>query len=234
MSLAHTTRPQWLTLDCYGTLIQWDEGLLAAVERVLRSKGCVDIDPARLIAIYDSHEHALEQTPPHRSFRTIAGEGLRLALNELGLRSASNDIHLLTDGIGAMAPFPEVVGALRRLKNAGFKLCIVSNTDDDIIASNVAQLDGLIDRVITAQQAGVYKPARGLFDHAHSQLGVSKDDVVHICASPHLDHAAARDIGFRCVWIDRGTGRKLLPDYTPDAILTALDQVPPLFRQLGW
>jgi 2-haloacid dehalogenase len=73
-----------------------------------------------------------------------------------------------------------------------------------------------------------------LFDHAHAQLGVSKDDVVHICASPHLDHAAARDVGFRCVWIDRGTGRKLLPDYTPDAILPTLDRVPQLFDELGW
>jgi 2-haloacid dehalogenase len=58
--------------------------------------------------------------------------------------------------------------------------------------------------------------------------------IVHICASPHLDHAAARDIGFRCVWIDRGTGRTLLPDYTPDATLATLDQVPALFAGLGW
>jgi 2-haloacid dehalogenase len=110
----------------------------------------------------------------------------------------------------------------------------VSNTDDDVIAGNVAQLGGFIDRVITAQQAGAYKPARKLFDYAHEQLGVTKNDVVHICASPHLDHAAARDIGFRCVWIDRSTGRTLLPDYTPDATLATLDQVPALFTSLGW
>ena len=157
-----------------------------------------------------------------------------MALAEFGLQSSPDDSRILTDGIGAMPPFPEVVGALRRLKEAGFQLCIVSNTDDDIIASNVAQLGGSIDRVITAQQAGVYKPARGLFDHAHAQLGVSLDEVVHICASPHLDHAAARDIGFRCVWIDRGTGRRLLPDYRPDAILSRLDQVPRLFAESGW
>ena len=234
MSLNHTPRPAWLTFDCYGTLIQWDEGLLAAVRRILSTKNAAEVDPVRLISIYDRHEHALEQTPPHRPFRTVAGEGLRLALDELGLQSDPDDIRILTDGIGEMPPFPEVIGALRRLKNAGFRLCIVSNTDDEIIARNVAQLEGLIDRVITAQQAGVYKPARGLFDHAHAQLGVSKDEVVHICASPHLDHAAARDVGFRCVWIDRGTGRKLLPDYTPDAILSTLDEVPALFESIGW
>jgi len=234
MSLALTPRPKWLTFDCYGTLIQWDEGLLAAVERILRGKEAASIDPEELIAIYDAHEHALEQTPPHRSFRTVAGEALRLALDELGLQSVPEDIQVLTDSIGAMPPFPEVISALQGLKEAGFKLCIVSNTDDDIISSNVAQLEGLIDQVITAQQAGAYKPSRGLFDYAHAQLGVSKDEVAHICASPHLDHAAARDVGFRCIWIDRGTGRQLLPDYRPDAILRNLGEVQPLFAQLGW
>lgn len=239
MSLQHTPRPRWLTFDCYGTLIQWDEGLQRAVDTILRNKGNPSsIDTARLIAVYDRHEHRLEQTPPHRHFRTVAGEGLRLALEEFDLEPAPDDIAILTQGISAMPPFPEVVPALRRLKAMGFRTCIVSNTDDDIIAGNVAQLadsaGAYIDRVITAQQAGAYKPARRLFDYAHEQLGVTKDDVVHICASPHLDHAAARDIGFRCVWVDRGTGRRLLPDYTPDAIVRTLDEVPALFQTLDW
>ncbi|AET93453.1 HAD family hydrolase [Burkholderia sp. YI23] len=234
MSLKGTRRPEWLTFDCYGTLIQWDEGLLAAVREILHDRQAADVDAARFVEVYDRHEHALEQTPPHRSFRDVSGQGLRLALEEFGLSGSEGDAAVLTSRISAMPPFPEVVGTLKALKASGYRLCIVSNTDDDVIAGNVAQLGGHIDRVITAQQAGAYKPARRLFDYAHEQLGVSKDDVVHICASPHLDHAAARDIGFRCVWIDRGTGRKLLPDYTPDAILKTLDEVPPLFASVGW
>ena len=234
MSLHNTARPRWLTFDCYGTLIQWDEGLQAAVREILQTKTGHNVDSAKLIEVYDRHEHALEQTAPHRSFREVAGAGLRLALAELGLESNQEDVRTLTDRISAMPPFPEVVDTLRRLKQDEYRLCIVSNTDDDIIAGNVAQLGGLIDRVITAQQAGAYKPDRRLFDYAHAQLGVTRDEVVHICASPHLDHAAARDVGFRCVWIDRGTGRTLLPDYTPDATLSTLDQVPLLFATLGW
>ena len=106
--------------------------------------------------------------------------------------------------------------------------------DDDIIAGNVAQLGGHIDRVITAEQAGAYKPARRIFEHAHAALGVTKEEIVHICASPHLDLAAARDLGFRCVWINRGSGRKPLPDYRPDEEFATLDQVPKQFRELGW
>ena len=234
MSLHTTSRPRWLTFDCYGTLIQWDEGLQAAVRELLARKQAGHIEPATLIEVYDRHEHALEQASPHRSFREVAGQGLRLALLELGLPVDDGDIRVLTERISRMPPFPEVVDTLARLKQAGYRLCIVSNTDDDIIAGNVAQLGGHIDRVITAQQAGAYKPAPRLFEYAHEALGVGKDEVVHICASPHLDHAAARDIGFHCVWIDRGTGRRLLPDYTPDATLARLDEVPPLFASLNW
>jgi len=234
MTLNNTPRPQWLTFDCYGTLIQWDEGLKAVVEKMLSAKGEHAIDADKLIEVYDRHEHRLEQTPPHRSFRELSTLGLQLALAELGLPSQPEDIQRLATAIPNMPPFAEVVDTLAQLKAMGFKLCIVSNTDDDIIAGNVAQLGGHIDRVITAQQAGAYKPAPRLFDYAHEQLGVTRDEVVHICASPMLDHTAARDMGFRCVWIDRGTGRQLLPDYRPDAILSSLDQLLPLFKSLGW
>jgi 2-haloacid dehalogenase len=234
MNLKQTSRPTWLTFDCYGTLIQWDEGLRAAVSTILAKHGETRTDVDKLIEVYDRHEHRLEQVAPHRSFREVAGDGLQLAMNELGLPAQESDIEVLTGSISAMPPFPEVVPTLRALKNAGFNLCIVSNTDDDIIAGNVAQLDGCIDRVITAQQAGAYKPSPVIFNHAYRALGVSKDDVVHICASPHLDHAAAREIGFRCIWIDRGTGRTMLPDYVPDATVPTLDKVLDVFKHNGW
>jgi HAD superfamily hydrolase (TIGR01493 family) len=156
------------------------------------------------------------------------------AVAELGLRYATADIEHLTNAISAMPPFPEVTPALSQLKRMGFKLCIISNTDDEIIARNVAQLGGYIDRVITAQQAQAYKPTTAIFRYAHDALGVTKKDVIHICASPVLDLQAARDIGFRCIWIDRNTARMPLFDYTPDAVLSRLDRVPVLFKQLGW
>ncbi len=228
------SKPTWLTFDCYGTLIQWDEGLLAAVEKILARHSGSNIDPDTLIEVYDKYEHELEQTLPHRSFRDVAGTGLRMAMEELGLAYDSSDIEILTSSISAMPPFPEVVGALGDLKKGGFKLCIISNTDDDIIEGNVAQMGGHIDRVISAQQARAYKPSRKIFEHAHEAIGVTKDSLVHICASPHLDLAAARDMGFRCVWINRGTGRRPLDDYSPDMEFRTLDRVPEHFRSIGW
>ncbi len=231
--LSGTPRPTWITFDCYGTLIQWDEGLRAAVNRILSGKGAV-IGPELLIATYDRHEHALEQAPPHRSFRAIAGQALGLALRDLGTAAGEDDAAILTDAIGRMPPFPEVLATLATLKRAGFRLCIVSNTDDDIVAGNVAQLGGHIDRVITAEQAGAYKPSRRIFDYAHRALGVTGDDVVHICASPHLDLVATRALGLRDVWIDRGTGRRPADGYRPSAVLPSLDGLPTLFQDAGW
>ncbi|WP_397448830.1 haloacid dehalogenase type II [Pseudomonas sp. NA-150] len=227
------TRPQWLTFDCYGTLIQWDEGLLAHVRALLARKGSADLDPDHFIHVYDVHEHRLEQTPPHRSFADVSRQSMQLTLEQLGLGFEARDADDLTRHISLMPPFPEVVATLTWFKRQGFKLCIVSNTDDAIIAGNVAQLGGLIDRVITAEQAQAYKPDHRLFEHAHRQLGVTKDQVLHICASPHLDLTVARDMGFRCVWIDRGA-RKALPDYTPDAVLPDLAKVPAFIRAQGW
>ena len=227
------TKPTWLTFDCYGTLIQWDEGLVEAVGRILAGRHTT-ISGDSLIDAYDRYEHELEAERPHRSFRDVAGKALALAMHDLDLSYAASDVDILTSRISAMPPFPEVIPALAQLKRMGFRVCIISNTDDDIIAGNVEQLGGLIDMVVTAEQAGAYKPSSQIFHYAHRRLGVSKDDLVHVCASPHLDLQAAREIGFRTVWIDRGTARLPLPDYTPDAIVSRLDRVPVLFKQLGW
>lgn len=226
-------RPAWVTFDCYGTLIQWDEGLLEAVGSILARKGQT-IDPKKFIAIYDRHEHALEQAPPHRGFREVAGAALRLSMREIGVASDDREAATLTDAISAMPPFPEVVATLRELKQAGFRLGIISNTDDAIIAGNVAQLGGCIDRVMTAQQAGAYKPSHRIFEYAHRALGVTSDEVLHVCASPHLDLVATRELGIRDVWIDRGTGRRPAGGYVPAATLPSLQGLPSLFRDAGW
>ena len=227
-------KPTWLTFDCYGTLIQWDEGVRAALNEILERRGRTDIDLKQVIAWHDEREHVLEQSVPFMKFRAIVAQSFVEAMDHFGVPTDLADFDFLLQRISAMPPFPEVVAALTELKRMGFKLCIVSNTEDSVIAGNVAQLGGAIDRVITAEQAQAYKPSPKLFNHAHFELGVDKTEVVHICASPLLDLTAARDIGFRCVWIDRGTGRKAPADYTPDEVFANLSHVPALFKSLGW
>ncbi len=176
----------------------------------------------------------MEREHPHRSFKNVSATALALAMGEFSLDVSPDDADILTSSISRMPPFPEVVATLTRLKAAGFKIAIVSNTDDAIIAGNVAQLGGSVDRVITAEQAGAYKPARQIFQHAWRELGIEKEQLVHICASPHLDLAAARELGFRTIWVDRGTGRKPLADYVPNETVARLDEVCGLLSAAGW
>src|SRR6476660_4090941 len=110
------SKPQWLTFDCYGTLIQWDQGLLAAVEAILSKQQNSEVDVETLIRVYDKYEHELEGHKPHRLFMDVAGSALKLAMEELGLSYGDGDIEILTDSISRMPPFPEVVGALGALK----------------------------------------------------------------------------------------------------------------------
>ncbi len=226
-------KPTWLTFDCYGTLIQWDEGLLAAMGQILSAKGG-DIDQRNFIAVYDRHEHALEEERPHRTFAQVSALALERAVVDFGLPFDPADAEILTSSIGKMPPFPEVVATLEALKAAGFRLAIISNTDDAIIAGNVTQLGGYVDRIITAEQAGAYKPSSRIFHHAWKSLGVGINDLVHICASPHLDLAAARELRFRTIWVDRGTGRQPLPDYRPNEIVPTLDKVPAVLAATEW
>jgi hypothetical protein len=106
-------KPVWLTFDCYGALIQRDEGLLTAVKQILERRGRAHIDPAAPIRIYDKYEHALEAERPH--FRVVSGEGLRLAMEELKLSYSASDIDILTASNGRMPPLAEVeaLGALK-------------------------------------------------------------------------------------------------------------------------
>lgn len=226
-------KPTWLTFDCYGTLIQWDEGLLAAVDQILSAKGG-NIDQKAFISVYDRHEHALEEERPHRIFADVSALALERAMGDFLLPFEAADAEILTSSIGKMPPFPEVVATLEKLKAEGFQLAIISNTDDAIIAGNVAQLGGYVDRVVTAQQAGAYKPSRQIFHHAWKSLGIGMNDLVHVCASPHLDLAAARELGFRTVWVDRGTGRKPLADDRPNEIVPSLDKVPAILAAADW
>lgn len=222
-------RPEWLTFDCYGTLIQWDEGLMAAVRQLLKKHA--EIDEGEFITLYDRAEHRLEAERPHRTFRQVSSIALEETMPHFGLPFEPSDADFLTSSIGAMPPFPEVVSTLRALKADGYKLAIISNTDDDVIAGNVAQLGGYIDCVITAQQAGAYKPTEQIFRYAWGQLGIEPAQLVHVCASPHLDLVAARDLQFRAIWVDRGTGRKPISNYQPNEVVPLLSHLPELLRR---
>lgn len=221
------TAPKVITFDCYGTLIQWDEGLVAAIESLLRRHDRSDLAAGEFMAAYGDIEHRIEQTPPYRRFREIAALAFPEALARFDIRCQAEDIAAVVEAIPTFGPFPEVPGVLERLRKLA-RLAIISNIDDDLIAGNVERIGVPLDAVITAEQAKAYKPSRAIFEHAYRQLGVDPADTVHVCASPILDLTACRELGLRCVWINRIPGQRAPAGFEPDAVLPDLSGVPDL------
>lgn len=98
---------------------------------------------------------------------------------------------------------PDVPAALAALRTKCFRLAAISNTDDDLIAGSLPLLGLALDAVITAQQAGAYKPDPRLFRHAHAVLGVGPAEVIHVAASQPLDMAVCKAMGTRAFWVNR-------------------------------
>ncbi len=224
--VAFSPRPKAISFDCYGTLIDWDRGMLAAVTQILVRHGHMNISPDEFLAAYDRIEHRMEQERPLRSFKTIAALALGETLQALRVPYAAEDASLLVASIRAMRPFPEVSAVLETLGRR-YTLAIISNADDDVIAENVRSLGAPIDCVITAQQAKAYKPSHAIFNYAYQVLGVRSEEVVHVAASKNLDVRACRELGVRCIWINR-RGDVADPRFPPDHVLTDLCDVPNL------
>jgi 2-haloacid dehalogenase len=225
-------KPTFVTFDCYGTLVQWHWALQTAVRAVLMDHGAVtDKDEGQVAAVVEqlrfvSMEH--QQRAPFRDYKTILQSSLAEVIGRQGLSPRPGDGATLLSHLRAIPPHPDVQDVLRRLR-ARFRLAIISNTDDDLIAGTVAAIGVPIDHVITAQQARAYKPNHQLFLHAHAAIGATPDQTIHVGMGQVTDLKVCREMGIRAVWIDR-MGETLNPDWAPAAILPDLTGLPELLE----
>src|SRR3954463_12673028 len=149
-----------LTFDCYGTLIDWETGILGALRPLVSAHPAKDgtrISDAELLAIYGELE-ARAEAGEYRRYREVLREVVRGLGERLGFRASEAEMDSLPESLGQWPPFPDTVGALRRLKSR-YKLAVISNTDDDLFAQTAqrfrdAECEIPFDAVITAQQAG--------------------------------------------------------------------------------
>ena len=167
---------------------------------------------------------AHQQRLPYRDYKTILQSSLAeaMAANKIFLRPDHGAI--LLSRLQAIPPHPEVPAALQRLREH-FRLAIISNSDDDLIAKTVATIGVPIDFVVTSQQAGAYKPDHRLFLHAHSVIGATSDETIHVGMGQVTDLKVCHELGIRAVWIDR-LREPLNPDWKPDAVLRDLTDLP--------
>jgi 2-haloacid dehalogenase len=193
-----------LTFDCYGTLIDWERGLLAALRALLRRQG-VPIDDERLLHLYAAFETEAE-AGPYAPYRVVLRRVMVRMAAAMSFPLEAGDEDCLSASIGDWPAFPDTVAALRALKTR-YRLAIASNIDDDLFAATRPRLGVEFDAVVTAQQVRSYKPAPAHFTAALERLALSPGDVLHVAQSLFHDVAPAKSLGMTTVWVNRRAGR---------------------------
>ncbi|MBZ5629971.1 MAG: haloacid dehalogenase type II [Acidobacteriia bacterium] len=190
----------WLTFDCYGTLIDWDRGILSTLRPILAAHGR-NLSDAGILELFAAIER-VEEAGEYRPYRQILESVMTKMAARLVFRISGEEVRSLPDSLGDWAPFPDTVAALRQLKQR-YRLAVISNTDDDLFARTATHLETPFDAVITAQQARSYKPSLNNFRIALERLGVRREKVLHVAQSLYHDIAPANELGIASVWVNR-------------------------------
>ena len=210
-----------LTFDCYGTLIDWETGLLAALRPVV-DDAC---DDEALLERFARHEARLESGPYLRYAEVLAG-CLRALADELEFAPTDAQVAAFSRSVVDWPAFPDSAEALARLKSR-FRLGVITNCDDDLFAASNRRLGVSFDWVITAEQARGYKPRTENFEFAFARIDVPRERILHVAQSLFHDHVPAKALGMTTVWIDRrgdreGSGATPPADASPDLRLPDL------------
>lgn len=193
-----------LTFDCYGTLIDWEAGLLAALRPVLE-RAEVEASDDELLELYAKHE-AESEAGAYLRYREVLAEALRRIGAELGFEPRAAELESFSGSVGDWPAFGDSGAALRRLQER-FKLAVITNCDNDLFAASAERLGVEFDWVITAEECRSYKPSHNNFEVALERIGVPPERILHVAQSLFHDHVPAKEIGVASVWINRREGR---------------------------
>jgi len=188
---------RWATFDCYGTLIDWMNGIRDTLADLWPEH-----DAELLLAAYHEVEPEVQEG---RSvpYRQVLAESLERIARREGLTLEAGDREALADSLPAWQPFPEVPGALGELRSRGWRLAILSNTDPDLLAASVGTIGVPVDLRVTAAEAGSYKPAAGHWERFFEETAADRARHVHVAASLFHDIAPCRELGLTAVWVNR-------------------------------
>ena len=211
------------TFDCYGTLINWEDGILAILAAHDKN-----LDDATILQLYRDFEARAEHGE-YRRYREVLQSVVQQFGAQLGFTPTDEEVRSLPDSLPQWKPWPDTVSALRELKKR-FRLAIISNVDNDLFAATQPQLGVEFDQVITAQQAKAYKPSLKIFELALSRVGVPAHRILHIGQSLYHDVLPAQSLGLATVWVNRpsaraGVGAVKAVDGQPDLQVSSLAEL---------
>lgn len=214
---------RWATFDCYGTLIDWNTGIGDVLEHLFGAERRDE-----LLARY----HRLEpevQAETYRSYAEVLSLTLERLASEAGLPIPEGDSGALARSLPDWPPFREVPAALAELRNRGWSLAILSNTDHALITQSQRALGVPIDVIVTAEDVSSYKPAHKHWDRFFEQTTADRERHVHVAGSLFHDVAPGRELGLTTVWINR-LGEEADPE--PDRELPDLSALPDTLDEL--
>jgi 2-haloacid dehalogenase len=216
-----------LTFDCYGTLINWEAGMLPVLHRILSAHG-KDTDDSTLLKLYGDFEHQLEAEDFQPYAEVLSGVTRRFG-QQFGFEPSPQELRALPKSLPGWKPWPDTVSALRELKKR-FRLAIISNVDDDLFVGTRPQLEVEFDDVITAGQARAYKPSLKIFELALNRIHAPAHRVLHVGQSIYHDVIPAQALGLATVWVNRpsaraGVGAVKAAEATPDITVKSLREL---------
>jgi 2-haloalkanoic acid dehalogenase type II len=206
--VADFSRYRVLSFDCYGTLIDWEAGILAVLRpwAVLHGANFTDDE---LLRAHGRHETAVQQEAPRARYPDVLRETMRRIGADLGIPVASEQAVVYGDSVKDWPAFADSAAALQRLQQS-YSLAILSNVDRDSFAASNRRLGVEFDLIVTAEDVGAYKPDLRGFNQllsSLSQLGTDRTGLLHVAESLYHDHVPAAAVDLDSVWINRRHGK---------------------------
>jgi 2-haloacid dehalogenase len=198
-------RFQWLSFDCYGTLIDWETGLLGYLRPLLKSKGHA-LSDAQILNLYSEFEPRA-QSGPYRCYREVLAQVVGDFARQLRFSVSAADANGLAESIRNWQSFADTVPALRRLQSR-YKLAVLSNIDNDLFAYTAPKLELDFDAVVTAQQVHSYKPSFNNFEALLRRYQIPRERLLHVAESLYHDVVPAHSLEIATVWVNRRQGKE--------------------------
>lgn len=196
----------WLVFDQYGTVVDMQGGLVAAVTPFLAEKGWAGKPNSfvtwwRRTHFENSMIDALMDRG-HTPYRVIGQRAVAQVLDRAGIAYSQSEVAWLIDQIETLKPFPDVVQALQRLRDDGYKLAILSNGDNDMLETAKPHIGFAMDATISVEEAGYFKPHWKTYAKAEELIGEARQRVLFV-ANHEFDCVGAKTFGMRSAFIDR-------------------------------
>ncbi|MBA2641888.1 MAG: HAD-IA family hydrolase [Actinobacteria bacterium] len=189
---------RWVTFDCYGTLVDWNGGIRAELERLF---GVVRAEP--LLARYHELEPEIQSATPGASYREVLTIALERLASEASLPLPEGETSALARSLPSWSVFPDAAPALAEARARGWRLAILSNTDRDLIDVSMVAIGIAFQLSVVAGEIGSYKPAPRHWEVFREQSGVEAGSHVHVAQSLYHDIAPATELGIPSIWINR-------------------------------